>query len=77
MDISDHYFVTNRDWDPSYLQEIVSQDFYDFKDLWQSNMCDRDLVQAAERIDRYMPVVEDISIDDNTLYDAVEQIENE
>ena len=41
------------------------------------SMYDRDLVQATEQIDRYMPVVEDISLGDNMLYEAVEQIENE
>ena len=40
-------------------------------------MCDQELIQAAESIDHYSPVVEDISLDDTTLYDAVEQIENE
>ena len=77
MDISDRFFFTNRDWDPCYLHDIVTQDFYEFKDLWQSNMCDRELVQAAKRIDKYMPVVEDISLNNTTLYDAVEQIEYE
>ena len=30
MDIADHVFVTNLDWDPQYLMECVTQDFYDF-----------------------------------------------
>ena len=32
---------------------------------------------AGERPSRYTPVVEDISLDDKTLYEAVEQIEQE
>ena len=77
MEISDRYFVTNRDWDSCYLRELISEDFYEFKDLWQSNVGDVELVKEVEKVDKYSPVVEDISLDDATLYNAVEEIENE
>ena len=77
MDISDRLFVTNRDWDSQYLRELVTQDFYDFKEHWQSSvMSDKELI-VAERQTPYCPVTEDISIDDATLYEAVAQIEDE
>ena len=37
-------------------------------------MYDYDLVCKANKIDRYCPVVEDISFDDDMLYEAVEQL---
>ena len=52
------------------------QDFYDFTAHWQNSLPDLDLVSAKEE-GRYCPEVEDISLDDETLYEAVEQIEFE
>ena len=71
--------MANQDWDPSYLRYLFSQDFYEFRDLWATNVADKDLVQTAERLEseRYRPIVEDISLDDETLYEAVSQIEQE
>ena len=77
MDVSDDYLKLNRDWDPSYLSMLFSEDFNDFLDLWSSNMGDKELVNAVEKLERYSPIVEDISLDDNVLYQAVEQIEQE
>ena len=77
MDISDRLFFTNRDWDPCYLHTIVSEDFFEFKELWETNVCDKELVQVADKVDHYCPIVEDISLDDETLCRAVEQIEKE
>ena len=76
MDIADRLFVTNLDWDPIYLRECVMQDFYDFSEHWQNSILDMELLEG-ERPSRYTPVVEDISLDDETLYEAVEQIEQE
>ena len=78
MDISDRVFATNCDCDPQYLRELVTQDFYDFSEHWQNSISDMDLV-ATEGCSshRYCPVIEDISLDDDTLYEAVEQIEHE
>ena len=80
MELSDRIFVTNHDWDLQYLKELVTQDFYDFRELWQSSICDKELVRATEMAkatEKYSPLVEDISLDDDTLYEAVQQIENE
>ena len=76
MELNDRIFATNRDWDPTYLCESVSQVWFDFKDLWQSNIGDTELVNAAEGTDKYCPLVKDISLDDETLYAAVQDIEN-
>ena len=78
MVIVDRLFVTNRDWDPHYLRELVTQDFYDFTEHWNNSTTDMELL-AAERpfSGKYSPMVEDISLDDDTLYEAVEQIEQE
>ena len=75
MDISDSLLWKNRDWDPSYLLDIVSEDFYDFGDLWDSSICDSDLVSSVENMEKYCPIVEDISVDDEFLCEAVEEIE--
>ena len=79
MELADRMFTGNRDWDPTYLRYIFSQDFYEFGDLWKSNIGDSDLVTIAERMEneRYTPIVEDISLDDQTLCDTVDQIERE
>ena len=77
MDLSDECFKRNRDWDPSYLLMLFDEDFHDFNELWSSNMGDSELVSAIENLEIYSPIVEDISMDDNTLCEAVEQIEQE
>ena len=66
-----------HDTDPCYLKELVSQDFYDFRELWQNSVTDMELITAAETVDRYCPIVEDISLDDSTLCKAVEEIEEQ
>ena len=79
MELADRIFTANRDWDPAYLRYILSQDFYEFRDLWASNVSDKDLAGVAEHTETspYSPIVEDILLDDATLCDAVEQIEKE
>ena len=79
MDVSDYYLLQNRDWDPIYLSQLFSEEFYyDFTDLWNTgNMNDMDLVSAVEKVEKYSPIVEDISLDDEVLCPAVEQIEDE
>ena len=42
-----------------------------------SNVCDKELVSAMVATERYSPIVEDISMDDDTLYAAVAQIKEE
>ena len=73
MDVCESNLFHNRDWDPEYLKEIFCQDFDDFHYLWDSTVSDD---QLATHMDRYCPVVEDISMDDETLCSAVEEIEN-
>ena len=74
---SDSIFLANRDWDPSYLKQIMPDDFYDFSKLWKIITSDNELLQASTTIDKYCPVVEDISMDDVTLCEAVEKIKKE
>ena len=47
MDIVDSALVGNRDWDPYYLSELFSEDFYDFSNHWQSNMNDMELCEGC------------------------------
>ena len=76
-DLADRVFMVNYDWDPSYLRYIFSQDFFEFCELWSNGMGDQDMIWAAEASERYCPVVENISLDNDTLYYAVAQIKNE
>ena len=77
MELPDSCFWLNHDWDPSYLSDIFNQDFYCFHKLWNSNISDCELVKEVQNMEKYVPIVEDISIDNNTLCSAVEQIEEE
>ena len=67
----------NLDWDPSYLLLIFYQDFYDMSELWNasSSISDSDILKAMYQ--KYSPIIEDISIDDDSLCEAVEAIENQ
>ena len=77
MEVSDEMLVSNLDWDPVYLRLLFEEDFDDFTELWQSNVSDMDLVSQASDMEKYCPVVEDISMEDEVLYSAVERIEKE
>ena len=77
MEVSDELLLENRDWDPSYLSEILSVDFFEFEDLWDSNVNNCDLVSEINKVEMYQPIVEDISLDDETLCEAVESIKKE
>ena len=77
MELADRIFTANTDWDPAYLRYIFSEDFYEFRELWHSNVADTELVKIAEKSEHYSPIVEDISLDDDTLYETVTQIEKE
>ena len=73
MEVSDSLLCRNRDWDPSYLSQLLSDDFYELSDLWSdSNATDTELIQEVEK---YCLIVEDISMDDETLRNEVEKIE--
>ena len=79
MDVPDSCFVTNRDWDPGYLSEIMLCDWYEFDDHWKSNVTDQDIVDGMKylSVDKYSPVIEDISLDDETLSKEVDRVEYE
>ena len=75
MELSDRLLTVNRDWDPSYLRSLFDTDFYEFNQLWTCEIEDSDLVKAANDVEMYSPIVEDISMDDSELCTAVEKIE--
>ena len=77
MDISDIEMSCNRDWDPIYLGDLFREDFYDFKELWDVDVGDAELVTESNKVERYSPITEDISLDDQELCTAVEKIEEE
>ena len=77
MDVLDDQLFSNQDWDPCYLQDLFSTDFNDFTDHWKSLVTDADLNTQMDKVEKYCLVVEDISIEDEVLYNAVEKIENE
>ena len=80
MELDDIWF--NLDWDPVYLASIFDVDFDDMSDLWDfdQSLKDSKLVEVMDgykKSDKYVPLVEDISLDDEFLCDAVETIEHE
>ena len=52
MDLADTLIISNRDWDPSYLSELFSEDYHDFPELWSSNMSDSQLIQEVEKVEK-------------------------
>ena len=74
MDLPEALLVRNRDWDPAYLSEIFDVDFNDYSGLVNTSITDMELVKHVEK---YCPIVEDISLDNETLCKAVTDIENE
>ena len=64
--------LLNRDWDPEYLQELFRTDFNDMSELWSDAVSDTEMNKLA---DKYCPIVEDISMDDEELSHAVKTIE--
>ena len=77
MEISDSVLLMNRDWDPDYLCDILSEDFFDLDEMWCSNITDSELVNEVNRVEKYSPITEDISLEDEVLCSAVERIEEE
>ena len=68
----------NLDWDPCYLASIFDMDFNDMSVLWNcEGVSDSVIMNLPETSGIYCPLVEDISLDDNDLHDAVEKIESE
>ena len=56
---------------------LVDCDFNDTSDLWVNEMDDFQLLEIGNKLDKYVPIVEDISLDDEVLCSAVEQIESQ
>ena len=77
MEVADAMYVRNRNWDPCYLRDLFQEEFYKFGDLWKSNVMDIELLEESDRVERYCPIKEDISLDDDTLCKAVENVEDE
>ena len=77
MDVPDSALFCNRDWDPVYLRDIFESDFNDFSDLLCSDVNYMDLLSHVEEVEHYCPIVENKSLDDETLCKAVEGIERE
>ena len=77
MEVSDSCFITNLDWDPCYLHELFREDFFEFTELWKSNVEDSDLIKEMNKLEKYSPITEDISLDDNQLCTAIAKIEHE
>ena len=48
-----------------------------FSELWISDINDVELLEAEKGVEKYCPLVEDISIEDSDLCLAVERIEEE
>ena len=44
MDVSDRMLFVNRDWDP-YLDEVFSQNFFNFGEMWLSNVTNSELIK--------------------------------
>ena len=77
MDVPDITLLRNCDWDPCYLSAILEGDFFDYSELWSNYMEDCELLDSVNKLEAYCPIVEDISLDDNELCSAVEQIRME
>ena len=75
MEVMDNLLSCNHDWDPAYLSTIFDMDFYEFNDLWTNSVNDSELVDVAKDVEKYCPIVEDISLNDSELCSAVESIE--
>ena len=70
--------ISNQDWDPTYLASIFSEDFYDMADHWNGpSYVSDDVLLNSTNNDKYCPIVEDISLDDDTLRSHVEEIESQ
>ena len=81
MDFEDDLFL-NLDWDPVYLAYLFRQEFDDIDYLWKFEIVSGfELLKMSEISDcvqeKYSPCVEDISLDDDFLCDAVDRIESE
>ena len=56
IETSGQSLFMNRDWDRCYLNDILSQDFYEFTNMWDSNIYDMDLIEAVKFVEKYSPI---------------------
>ena len=77
MEVTETSLICNKDGDPVYLQTIFDTDFYEFTDLWTTSVPDMELIRHVENVEKYCTIVENISLNDNTLCEAVDQIGKE
>ena len=68
----------NLDCDPCYLSKLFEEDFFDMSYLWNEEyVSDSEMVKFVQEREKYCPCVEEISLDDEVLCDAVNRIESE
>ena len=74
--MEDSDLMSNLDWDPSYLSTIFDVDFNDMSDLWSSSsVSDNDILHGMDL--KCSPILDEFSLDDEFLYNAVEAIEHQ
>ena len=74
--------TSNLDWGPIYLAKIFDEDFFDMSELWKysSALTDSEMLNCIDgnfQREIYCPEVEDVSLDDEILWSAVEEIEEQ
>ena len=78
MSMESNDIFLSWDWDPCYLAYIFDQDFFDMAELWDGDdTTDSSLLESFENKDIYAPILEDISLDDDLLHEAVEEMESQ
>ena len=52
------------------MSQIVTQDFFEFNELWSNSttLNDVQLVEEVHKVEKYCPIVEDISLDDQLTF---------
>ena len=76
----DYILLNSMDnWDLYYLGNLFSGDVEEGSNLELLNSSDAELLSSVEKLERdpYQPIVEDITMDDEDLVRAVDQIESE
>ena len=75
--VTDRELLLTYDWDPVYLLSIFDSEFNDTSDLWDNIMSDSEILDTVNIMEKYNPIVEDISMEDEVLCAAVEPIKAE
>ena len=63
----------------SYLKHLspLQGYFFDLSHLWIDTVTDMEMLEFSNKFEKYNPCVEDISLEDDILVDAVSRIESE